>query len=147
MGAVFSIYAGLYYWLPKITGRLYDETLASAHFWALFVGVNTTFFPQHFLGLQGHPRRIPDYPDAYEGWNYVSSVGSIISVAATGLFLYTVYDSLVSQPAATGDAWGQPSFFIDTPAFVEGPVSSTTLEWVLPTPTPLHAYSMMPTQS
>lgn len=93
------------------------------------------------------PRRIPDYPDAYEGWNYVSSVGSIISVAATVLFLYTVYDMLVYQPVAAANAWGQPAFFTDTPAYVEGTQHSGSLEWVVPAPTPLHAFSMVPVQS
>jgi len=147
MGAVFSIYAGFYYWAPKMLGTTFDEDLACAHFWALFIGVNTTFMPQHFLGLQGIPRRIADYPDAYEGWNYVSSVGSIISVAATALFLYVIYDMLVNQPVALGNAWGLPSFFIDSPAYIENTQHSTTLEWVVPTPTPLHAFSMVPVQS
>ena len=83
MGAVFSIYGGLYYWSPKLLGVQYDERLAQAHFWSLFVGVNTTFMPQHFLGLQGMPRRYADVPGAYWGWNAVSSVGSLISVGAT----------------------------------------------------------------
>lgn len=147
MGAVFSIYAGLYYWLPKIVGRTYNEDLASAHFWALFIGVNTTFMPQHFLGLQGIPRRIPDYADAFEGWNYVSSVGSLISVSATALFLYVMYDMLASQPVAVGNTWAQPAFFVDSPSFEMETQHSPTLEWVLPAPTPLHAYSMIPAQS
>lgn len=147
MGAVFSIYAGLYYWLPKIVGRTYNEDLACAHFWALFIGVNITFIPHHFLGLQGMPRRIPDYADAFEGWNYVSSVGSLISVAATVLFLYVIYDMLVSQPVAVGNTWAQPSYFSDSMSFELETQHNTTLEWVLPAPTPLHAYSMIPTQS
>jgi cytochrome c oxidase subunit 1 len=147
MGAVFSIYAGLYYWAPKILGTRYDESLASAHFWSLLVGVNTTFLPQHFLGLQGMPRRIPDYPDAFEGWNTVSSVGSLISVAATVLFLYIVYDMLTAQPAAEGNAWGEPAFFVDSTAYTLATNHSTTLEWVAPSPTPLHAYTVLPVQS
>ncbi|RYE25701.1 MAG: cytochrome c oxidase subunit 1 [Sphingobacteriales bacterium] len=119
MGAVFSIYAGLYYWSPKLLGKQYDEDLACAHFWALFIGVNVTFMPQHFLGLQGMPRRIPDYADAFEGWNTVSSVGSLISVAATGLFVYLVYDMLVSQPVAEANAWGEAGFFMDDIASFE----------------------------
>src|SRR6201746_77025 len=79
LGAVFGVFAAFYYWIGKITGRSYNELLGQIHFWSLFVGVNLTFFPQHFLGLAGMPRRIPDYPDAFSGWNAVSSFGSLVS--------------------------------------------------------------------
>jgi cytochrome c oxidase subunit 1 len=148
MGAVFSIYAGFYYWSPKFFGTQYDERLASAHFWSLFVGVNTTFMPQHFLGLQGMPRRIPDYPDAYAGWNYVSSIGSIISVGATVLFLYTVYDMLANKPAVeNGNSWAVPAFFVDSDSFTNGTTYAPSLDWCTPSPTPLHAFNMIPVQS
>lgn len=147
MGAVFSIYAGIYYWGPKMLGKTYNETLGASHFWALFIGVNTTFMPQHFLGLQGMPRRIPDYADAFEGWNYVSSVGSLISVAATALFIYVVYDTVVSAPAADANTWAVPAFFTDAPVYEFASEENTTIEWALPTPTPFHAYYMMPLQS
>ena len=147
MGAVFSIYAGFYYWSPKLFGATYDERLASTHFWSLFVGVNTTFFPQHFLGLQGMPRRIPDYPDAYAGWNYVSSVGSIISVGATCVFLYTVYDMLANKPAVDGNTWATPAFFVDSDSYNTATPATPTLEWAVPSPTPLHAFNMIPVQS
>jgi len=91
MGAVFGIFAGFYYWIEKITGRSYNEMLGKIHFWVFFIGVNITFFPMHFLGLAGMPRRISDYPDAFAGWNKVSSFGSIISIVATILFLYIVF--------------------------------------------------------
>lgn len=147
MGAVFSIFAGFYYWAPKILGKMYSETLGQVHFWTMFIGVNTTFMPQHFLGLAGMPRRIPDYADAFEGWNYISSIGSIISVVATAIFLYTIYDMLVNQPAAAANPWGMPAFFMSTPSYLKESSSSTTLEWAVPSPTPFHAYHMMPVQS
>ena len=92
MGAVFALFAGFYYWTPKIVGKLYNDFLGKVHFWTLFIGVNLTFFPQHFLGLAGMPRRIPDYPDSFAGWNSISSFGSLVSLVATILFTYIVYD-------------------------------------------------------
>jgi cytochrome c oxidase subunit 1 len=147
MGAVFSVFAGFYYWAPKILGKMYNETLAQVHFWTLFVGVNTTFMPQHFLGLAGMPRRIPDYPDAFEGWNYISSIGSMISVVATAVFLYLIYDMLANQPVAAANPFGIPQFFMSTPSYLKESQTSSTLEWTVPSPTPYHAYHMMPLQS
>ena len=95
MGAVFAIFAGWYYWIGKMTGLQYPETLGQIHFWLFFTGVNLTFFPMHFLGLAGMPRRIPDYPDAYAGWNAVSSFGSIISAVSVIFFFYIAYITLV----------------------------------------------------
>jgi len=94
MGVVFSLFAGFYHWLEKMTGYTYSETLAKIHFWLTFIGVNLTFFPMHFLGLAGMPRRIPDYPDAFAGWNLMVSFGSQITVIATVLFFYIVYGAL-----------------------------------------------------
>ena len=97
MGAVFAIFAAFYYWIEKITGCQYNELLGQIHFWLLFFGVNLTFFPMHFLGLAGMPRRIPDYPDAYADYNLISSYGSLISVIATLFFFYVIYDTLVND--------------------------------------------------
>jgi len=95
MGAVFAIFAGFYFWIGKITGLEYSESLGQIHFWIFFCGVNLTFFPMHFLGLAGMPRRIPDYPDAYAGWNLIASFGSYLSAISSLLFFYIVYDTLV----------------------------------------------------
>lgn len=94
MGAVFSLFAGFYYWFWIITGCNYSEIYGRIHFWTTFIGVNLTFFPQHFLGMAGMPRRIPDYPDAYAYWNVMSSFGSIISIVASLFFFYTITHAL-----------------------------------------------------
>jgi cytochrome c oxidase subunit I len=96
MGAVFGVFAGFYYWFPKLTGLRMNELYGRMHFWIFFFGVNITFFPMHFLGLQGMPRRIPDYPDAYAYWNYVSSIGSLISLVSVFVFLLNLGWSLES---------------------------------------------------
>ena len=100
MGAVFGIFAGFYYWVGKISGKTYPEVLGQIHFWLFFVGVNLTFFPMHFLGLAGMPRRIPDFPDAYSGWNMVASFGSYISLLASVLFVYILYYTFVHGSTA-----------------------------------------------
>jgi len=97
MGAVFGIFAGFYYWVEKVLALKYNELLAKIHFWTFFISVNITFFPMHFLGLAGMPRRIPDYPDAFAGWNQICSAGSFLSVFSTCLFFYIVYDMFVTQ--------------------------------------------------
>jgi len=94
MGAVFSIFAGWYYCIGKITGLQYPEVLGQIHFWLFFFGVNLTFFPMHFLGLAGMPRRVPDYADALAGWNAVASFGSYISAISALFFFYVVYVTL-----------------------------------------------------
>ena len=96
MGAVFAMFAGWYYWIEKMTGLKYSEILGQIHFWMFFIGVNITFFPMHFLGLAAMPRRIPDYPDAYFGWNSVASFGSYISALSALFFFYIVYNTLTS---------------------------------------------------
>ena len=97
MGAVFAMFAGWYYWIEKITGLNYSETLGQIHFWMFFIGVNITFFPMHFLGLAAMPRRIPDYPDAYFGWNSVASFGSYISALSAIFFFFVVYNTLTNN--------------------------------------------------
>jgi cytochrome c oxidase subunit 1 len=146
MGAVFALFAGFYFWSPKIIGKTYNEFLGKVHFWTLFVGVNLTFFPQHFLGLAGMPRRIPDYPDAFSGWNAVSSFGSLISVVATILFGYIIYDIFAHQPNCSNNPWSVPAFFTSS-AEHKDTETANTLEWSLPSPIPFHAFKMLPVQS
>ena len=129
LGAVFALFAGFYYWFPKMSGYMYDERLGKAHFWIMFVGVNLTFFPQHFLGLAGMPRRYSDYPDAYALWNEVSSIGSFISGASVLLFLYLIYEAFARKRLAGDNPWGP---------------GATTLEWTLSSPPPFHQYETLP---
>jgi len=105
MGAVFSVFAGIYYWIGKMTGLQYPDALSKVHFWTMFVGVNLTFFPMHFLGLAGMPRRIPDYPDAFAGWNAVASVGSLISAFSALLFIYIIYLTLAEGKKVGANPW------------------------------------------
>jgi cytochrome c oxidase subunit 1 len=144
MGAVFALFAGWYYWSPKLFGLRYNEILGQIHFWALFIGVNITFFPMHFLGLQGMPRRIPDYPDAYAAWNMISSWGSLMSVVATLLFAYIIYDSLVSRRFVENNLWAIPQYFTSIKLFNIYGTPSHSLEWELTSPPPLHSYNMLP---
>jgi cytochrome c oxidase subunit 1 len=129
LGAVFGIFAGWYYWFPKMSGYMYNETLAKAHFWVTFIGVNLVFFPQHFLGLSGMPRRYVDYPDAFAGWNLVSSVGSYISGFGVLIFLYSVIDAFAKKVPAGDNPWG---------------AGATTLEWTRPSPPPFHQFEVLP---
>jgi cytochrome c oxidase subunit 1 len=129
LGAVFSIFVGFYYWFPKMTGYMYNEKLGNLHFWLLFIGVNLVFFPQHFLGLAGMPRRYIDYPDAYALWNFWSSIGAYIAGLGTLVFLYTVYEAFSKKRVAGDNPWG---------------VGATTLEWTLPSPPPFHQYETLP---
>ena len=146
MGAVFALFSGWYFWIPKILGLDYNKLLGKVHFWLLFIGVNVTFFPQHFLGLQGMPRRISDYPDAFAGWNLISSLGSIISVIATWLFLYIVYMQLVEGHATSRYPWLRPQFYSDTLQTLLNR-SYTSLEWALNSPPKPHAFVSLPIQS
>jgi len=148
MGAVFALFAGYYYWIGKITGLQYPEALGQIHFWLFFTGVNLTFFPMHFLGLAGMPRRIPDYPDAYAGWNAIASYGSYVSVFGALFFLYVVYSTLTSDEECGEYPWAVDSekFPLNAPA--QGGVVKEdflpTLEWLLPSPPAYHTFEEVP---
>jgi cytochrome c oxidase subunit 1 len=129
LGAVFGIFAGWYYWFPKISGYMYSQKIGNLHFWVMFVGVNLVFFPQHFLGLAGMPRRYIDYPDAYAGWNMVSSYGSYISAFGVLIFLYGVWEAFAKKRLAGDNPWGE---------------GATTLEWQLSSPPPYHQWEELP---
>jgi cytochrome c oxidase subunit 1 len=146
MGAVFALYSAWYFWIPKILGLDYNQMLGKVHFWILFIGVNVTFFPQHFLGLQGMPRRISDYPDAFAGWNLISSFGSIISVVATGLFLQLVYLQLVEGKATSRHPWVSAGFYTDI-LHIFSTRNYWSLEWALSSPPKPHAFVSLPLQS
>jgi cytochrome c oxidase subunit I len=129
LGAVFALFSGFYYWFGKMSGKQYNETLGKIHFWMTFIGVNLTFFPMHFLGLAGMPRRISDYPDAFAGWNMVASIGSFISAAATLLFIFIVFQTLLYGKRVGNNYWGE---------------GATTLEWTVSSPPPFHSYDELP---
>jgi cytochrome c oxidase subunit 1 len=130
-GAVFAIMAGVYYWLPKWSGRMYNERVGKLHFWLSTIGVNVLFFPQHFLGLAGMPRRIPDYSTQFADWNMVSSVGAFIFGFSQLLFVYVVWNAVRSGEKAADLPW-------------EG---ARGLEWELPTPAPYHSWETPPSEA
>jgi cytochrome c oxidase subunit 1 len=131
LGAVFAIFAGWYYWIGKMCGRQYPEWAGQIHFWTTFIGVNLTFFPQHFLGLQGMPRRIPDYPDAFAAWNHISSLGSYISAISAVWFVLLALYTLKFGKRVSGNYWNvEPE--------------EMTLEWTLPSPPPFHQFEIQP---
>ncbi len=132
LGAVFAIFAGIYFYFPKMTGRMIPERAGKIHFWMMFIGANLTFFPQHFLGRQGMPRRYIDYPEAFGFWNAVSSWGALLSFASfvffIGLVIYTLRKGAVSHAA---NPWNE---------------YADTLEWTLPSPPPEHTFEQLPKQ-
>jgi cytochrome c oxidase subunit 1 len=144
MGAVFALFGGWYYWTPKLFGLQYNEILGQIHFWTLFIGVNITFFPMHFLGLQGMPRRISDYPDAFAEWNYIISWGSLLSVIATGLFIFIICDQLISKSFVSKNPWELPGYYASLTNYKLYPTPSTSLEWELLSPPPAHSFNMLP---
>jgi cytochrome c oxidase subunit 1 len=129
LGAVFSIFGGFYYWFGKMSGRQYPEWMGKIHFWLAFIGANLTFFPMHFSGLAGMPRRIPDYNPAFAGWNEIASIGAYIGAASAVWFVITVVYTLTSGKKAAANPWGE---------------GATTLEWTLPSPPPFHSYEELP---
>jgi cytochrome c oxidase subunit 1 len=140
MGAVFAMFAGFYYWFPKMSGFKYNENHGKAHFWLTFIGVNITFFPMHFLGLAGMPRRIPDYPDAYFHWNAIASFGSLISIVASLLFFYTIFNALTTGERCESNPW---QF-----SLVQGreyeKTQQLTLEWLVESPPAFHTFDELP---
>jgi len=129
LGAVFSLFAGFYYWFGKMSGRHLNELLGHLHFWVFFVGVNVLFFPMHFLGNSGMPRRYPDYPEAFAYWNGVASVGYAIMAVGVLIFFVNVIWSLVAGRRAEDNYWGE---------------GATTLEWTLTSPPPYHQFETLP---
>ena len=130
LGAVFAIFAGMYYWIGKMCGRQYPEWLGKIQFWTMFIGANITFFPQHFLGRQGMPRRYIDYPEAFAYWNEVSSMGAFLAFASFLLFIgIVVYTILAGRPISEKSYWNE---------------HADTLEWTLPTPPPAHTFETLP---
>ncbi len=129
LGAVFAIFGGWYYWFPKMFGYNYDERIGKLHFWVTFIGVNLVFFPQHFLGLAGMPRRYVDYTEAFWGWNMISSLGSYLSGLGMVIFLYGIYRAWALRDKAADNPWGE---------------GATTLEWTLSSPPPFHQYNTLP---
>ncbi len=129
LGAVFAIFAGWYYWFPKISGYKSSAFLGHLHFIVTFVGVNLLFFPQHFLGLAGMPRRYVDYPDEFAGWNLVSSYGSYISAFGVLIFLVGVVYAFIKKEKAGDNPWG---------------AGADTLEWTLSSPPPFHSFETLP---
>lgn len=129
LGAVFGIFSGFYYWIGKMSGYQYNETLGKIHFWWTFISVNVLFFPMHFLGLAGMPRRIPDYPDAYKGWNYVASMGGFSTGLATLFFLFVIYHTFRHGKKCPNNPWGS---------------GANTLEWTISSPPPFHTFEELP---
>ena len=129
LGAVFGVFAGWYYWYEKMFGVKYNDLLAKVHFWLTFIGSNVLFFPQHFLGLQGMPRRYIDYADGFATWHFWSSIGYAITLVGTLVFFAGLVESIVRRRQAQANPWGE---------------GATTLEWTLSSPPPFHQFSTLP---
>jgi cytochrome c oxidase subunit 1 len=129
LGAIFMIFGGIYYWFPKMTGRIIPENIGIIHFWISFIGANVLFFPMHFLGLAGMPRRYADYPDAFAPWNRIASFGSYLFAFGVLVFLYGIWRAFQNKEQAANSPWGE---------------GATTLEWTLTSPPPFHQYETLP---
>jgi cytochrome c oxidase subunit 1 len=129
MGALFGLYSGFYYWVTKMTGREYSKFWANIHFWLTFIGVNLVFMPMHFSGLSGMPRRIPDYPEAFAGWNLISSLGVLVLILSTVVFFCILFHMMFFGKKAKSNPWGE---------------GATTLEWTVESPAPFHTFDTPP---
>ena len=129
LGAVFALFAGFYYWFPKMSGRMYSEILGQLHFWIFFVGVNILFFPMHFLGLDGMARRYPDYTPAFQPWNELATTGYMIMAFGMIFFFLNIIYTFVAGKKAPANPWGE---------------GATTLEWTLSSPPPYHQFETLP---
>jgi len=129
LGAVFSLFAGWYYWFGKMWGRQYNELLGQLHFWIFFIGVNVLFFPMHFLGLDGFQRRVPDFADAFADWNRIATWGYVIMAVGMVFFFVNIVWSLLFGKKAPDNPWGE---------------GATTLEWTLSSPPPFHQFETLP---
>ncbi len=129
LGAVFSLFAGFTYWFPKMSGKHLSEALGQLHFWMFFIGVNILFFPMHFLGLQGMPRRMPDYPDAQAYWNHIVTYGYILMALSMIVFFVNIAYAFAAGRKAEDSPWGE---------------GATTLEWTLSSPPPFHQFETLP---
>jgi cytochrome c oxidase subunit 1 len=126
-GSLFTIFAGIYYWFPKMTGRMYDERLGKLHFWATFIGFNATFFPMHIIGVQGMPRRVADYDPQFGDWNFAISIFSFILGASFLVFVYNMIVSWLRGPQAPANPW-----------------RALTLEWQVSSPPPIFNFDEIP---
>lgn len=153
LGAVFGVFAGFYYWIGKITGYMYNEFLGKVHFWITFLGVNITFFPMHFLGLSGMPRRIPDYPDVYSSWNFVATVGAFISFIGLMLWFVILFKVFYDKIPCPKNPWEITSYYLSASDIsklypnnskYKLVFSKNTLEWTLNSPTQEHTFIERP---
>jgi cytochrome c oxidase subunit 1 len=126
-GSLFTIFAGIYYWFPKMTGRMYDERLGKLHFWLTFIGFNATFFPMHLIGVQGMPRRVSDYDPIFKDWNLFISIASFALGASTIVFVYNMVKSMRFGAVAEANPW-----------------RSLTLEWQVSSPPPVFNFDEIP---
>ena len=151
LGALFAIFAGYYYWSPMVTGLYYNNVLSKIQFWLFFIGANVTFLPMHFLGMNGMPRRIPDYPDAFAGFNAICSFGAVLSIISLLFFGYVIYDQLINGLAnkiySTNSLLKDPDFFESNNTFNSNEVKSESIEFLLNYPPMFHTFNTVAIQS